>query len=214
MATRSVKLMQREPTHREHMEAYAKMIWNDQDFRHSDLASKNAYLDGMSMGSKAEAVEIIRGWLALTSAAGGPTVTPTPTWTIPADLYGIRVRFVGEESGGNISLCGIHGTLVAKPASLDDIPQVGLMTGPASLFVQHGERITFAKAQDLVVACQVCGKDGLNRCSGCRKIFFCSARCQRKCWKTHKAVCTSSKKTGEESSNLNGGQSASSAADA
>ena len=195
--------MKREPTHREHMAAYAKMIWASEGFHAGDSATKNAYLDGMSMGSKAEAADIVRGWLAQTSSVsaveGGVTVKPTPTWTIPANLYGIRVKFVGQESGGNLSVCGIQGTLVPPPASMSGLPQIGLVTGPAPLFVQHGKEITLAKAQDLIIACQCCGKDGINRCSGCRKVFYCSEQCQKKCWKTHKAACRTSMNTSGES---------------
>ena len=198
MASPSIFLMKREPTHREHMEVYAKMIWDSENFRDSDPRSKNAYLLGMSMGSKAEAAKIVRGWLEETSVTGipgEPTVSQTPTWTIPANVYGIRVRFVGADSGGNLSVCGILGTLVAPPAGIGR-DSLGRLGENLPLFVQHGKTITFAKEEDLIVACQFCGKDGIHRCGGCKKTFFCSTRCQKKCWKEHKAVCTSTKPDG------------------
>eukprot|EP00041_Stephanoeca_diplocostata_P011146 m.180815 g.180815 ORF g.180815 m.180815 type:complete len:167 (+) comp18434_c0_seq5:219-719(+) len=37
--------------------------------------------------------------------------------------------------------------------------------------------------------CSLCGKESKNRCAGCKRIFYCSAECQRSHWKTHKKDC-------------------------
>lgn len=42
---------------------------------------------------------------------------------------------------------------------------------------------------DEVGVCPVCSKNADNRCTACRKIFYCSRECQKKDWKTHKLEC-------------------------
>lgn len=37
--------------------------------------------------------------------------------------------------------------------------------------------------------CQACSKAATERCSSCKKIYYCSADCQKADWKNHKLVC-------------------------
>lgn len=37
--------------------------------------------------------------------------------------------------------------------------------------------------------CPICGKDALDRCSRCKKIYYCSQECQKTAWKIHKQNC-------------------------
>jgi len=51
----------------------------------------------------------------------------------------------------------------------------------------NNENATSEKREEL--KCAVCEKYGNKRCGKCRKIFYCSAECQREHWSTHKLVC-------------------------
>lgn len=37
--------------------------------------------------------------------------------------------------------------------------------------------------------CQVCAREASKKCSGCKKVYYCSVECQKAHWKTHKEVC-------------------------
>lgn len=37
--------------------------------------------------------------------------------------------------------------------------------------------------------CNKCGKEGNKRCSKCKKVFYCSIKCQKDDWKDHKVIC-------------------------
>ena len=37
--------------------------------------------------------------------------------------------------------------------------------------------------------CKVCGKETLQLCSGCKKVYYCCVACQRADWKKHKKQC-------------------------
>lgn len=52
------------------------------------------------------------------------------------------------------------------------------------------------KKMGLQGVCSNCGKDDeeTQRCTGCRKVYYCSKQCQRTHWEHHKAVCKSIKK--------------------
>lgn len=42
----------------------------------------------------------------------------------------------------------------------------------------------------LATSCKKCGKtDNLSWCSGCHKVRYCGATCQRADWKSHKKIC-------------------------
>jgi len=43
----------------------------------------------------------------------------------------------------------------------------------------------------LMRSCNVCKKFGLSlpKCSGCKKVYYCSKECQNSDWKTHKEIC-------------------------
>lgn len=41
-----------------------------------------------------------------------------------------------------------------------------------------------------VCAAAMCSKDGTLRCSRCKNQYYCSAKCQKADWKTHKPTCT------------------------
>lgn len=40
--------------------------------------------------------------------------------------------------------------------------------------------------------CSVCGKEDAKRCGKCHSVFYCSVKCQKKDWKSHKETCNSS----------------------
>lgn len=40
--------------------------------------------------------------------------------------------------------------------------------------------------------CKVCGKEDAKRCGKCHRVFYCSVKCQKKDWKSHKETCISS----------------------
>lgn len=37
--------------------------------------------------------------------------------------------------------------------------------------------------------CINCGRVAISECTGCRKVYYCSAFCQRKDWKDHQLTC-------------------------
>lgn len=39
--------------------------------------------------------------------------------------------------------------------------------------------------------CPVCKKVAENKCTGCKKVFYCTRECQKKHWKMHKTECKS-----------------------
>ena len=39
-------------------------------------------------------------------------------------------------------------------------------------------------------ACAVCGGDAITMCSGCFSVAYCSQKCQKSHWATHKAQCS------------------------
>jgi hypothetical protein len=41
--------------------------------------------------------------------------------------------------------------------------------------------------------CEICGKVGINICSSCKHIRYCSKECQREDWPNHKVLCKSLK---------------------
>lgn len=48
----------------------------------------------------------------------------------------------------------------------------------------------FVNASTLFQQCECCGHKGtIKKCSGCKKVYYCDATCQRSHWKTHKSNC-------------------------
>ena len=39
-------------------------------------------------------------------------------------------------------------------------------------------------------ACAVCGGDAITMCSGCFSVAYCSQKCQKTHWATHKSQCS------------------------
>lgn len=39
-------------------------------------------------------------------------------------------------------------------------------------------------------SCKICHNFTKMKCSGCRNIYYCSSKCQKKDWKTHKKYCS------------------------
>ncbi len=54
-------------------------------------------------------------------------------------------------------------------------------------FLQDVE--SFLLAQEVVKSCAICSKESTKYCSTCKKIYYCSAECQKKHWPEHKKVC-------------------------
>jgi len=42
-------------------------------------------------------------------------------------------------------------------------------------------------------SCEHCEEIAEKKCSGCYKVYYCSSRCQREHWKTHKVACRNKK---------------------
>lgn len=40
--------------------------------------------------------------------------------------------------------------------------------------------------------CQVCGHEAIKYCAGCKKVYYCSDKCQKADWKNHKKFCNKS----------------------
>ncbi|CAC5420554.1 unnamed protein product [Mytilus coruscus] len=55
------------------------------------------------------------------------------------------------------------------------------------------------ESQTLDRACFVCGKGEAKRCSSCKQVLYCSKKCQKADWKTHKTMCVKT----DENANYN-----------
>jgi hypothetical protein len=63
------------------------------------------------------------------------------------------------------------------------------LTLPTAVF-QSMNHTRFVNKSKLFQNCECCGHEGtLKKCSGCKKVYYCDATCQRSHWKTHKPNC-------------------------
>jgi hypothetical protein len=42
--------------------------------------------------------------------------------------------------------------------------------------------------------CEICNKPSSFKCSVCKKVYYCSKKCQKENWKYHKGMCQTLKK--------------------
>ncbi|RUS25644.1 hypothetical protein BC938DRAFT_471847 [Jimgerdemannia flammicorona] len=82
--------------------------------------------------------------------------------------------------------------LIRHGASLDIADNDGIT--PRSMLKNTGPRVLAAAIKN-TMACAACkrssaeGGGGLQLCSGCNSVLYCSKECQRADWKTHKLAC-------------------------
>lgn len=71
------------------------------------------------------------------------------------------------------------------------IPLGYIKTEGLNIFLQQVERLLLSsqKASAKKNICTVCSKESINRCSICKKIYYCSQKCQIKDWPEHKKSC-------------------------
>lgn len=63
------------------------------------------------------------------------------------------------------------------------------LTLPTELFMMM-DKTRFVNKSKLFQNCECCGHRGtIKKCSGCKKVYYCDATCQRSHWKTHKTNC-------------------------
>ena len=56
---------------------------------------------------------------------------------------------------------------------------------------KNGQVTPLTSIRDVDGACAAaCGKNGVQRCSRCKSVKYCSKECQKRHWKFHKKVCT------------------------
>lgn len=51
-------------------------------------------------------------------------------------------------------------------------------------------RLSLPNAAQNICGAAMCSANGMLRCSRCKTQYYCSAKCQKSDWKTHKQTCT------------------------
>lgn len=102
----------------------------------------------------------------------------------------IAMKHWGPKSAENYCrwCFGIINLLTLKVLKDDENNGWCELTLPTELFMMM-DRTRFVKSK-LFQQCECCGHKGtLKKCSGCKKVYYCDATCQRSHWKTHKSNC-------------------------
>lgn len=77
---------------------------------------------------------------------------------------------------------------VLKSPSTESLPNIteALLDSTKRVSAQDNSE---SGVKDDIGLCQKCEKDASTKCTGCRKVFYCSKECQKLHWNDHKDVC-------------------------